>query len=82
MTLKTKSTVKMLCVRAGIANKQLSLEAQKLMELYEDPDVAPEQKQIVKAELERAIKELEEKVTTRKMREAKKEGDKKQEDKA
>ena len=81
MTLKTKSTVKMLCARAGIANQELSVEAQKLMELYEDPDVSPEQKAIVKAELERAIKELEEKVTTRKMREAKKELPK-QEDKA
>lgn len=71
MTIKTKSTVKMLCVRAGISNKELSVEAQKLMELYEDPDVAPEQKAIAKAELERVIKEIEEKVTTRKMREAK-----------
>ncbi len=82
MTLKTKSTVKMLCARAGIANQQLSIEAQKLMELYDDPDVSPEQKAIVKAALDRAIKDLEEKVTTRKMREVKEAKKEEQEDKA
>jgi hypothetical protein len=70
MTVRSKSTLKMICAKAGIANVELTKEAQKLMELYEDPNVAPEQKQIVKAELDRAIEELESRVTTRRLRES------------
>ena len=68
MTERTKSTVKLLCARAGIARKEIPEEAQKLLDLFNDPDVSPEQKVIVKAELDKAIKKLEEKVTTRQMR--------------
>ena len=70
MTVRSKTTLKMICAKAGIANAELTKEAQKLMELYEDPNVAPEQKQIVKAELDRAIEDLESRVTTRRVREA------------
>lgn len=48
---------------------ELPEEARKLLELYEDPTVAPEQKAIVKAELDLAIRKLEEKVTTRRLNE-------------
>ena len=69
MTMKTKSTLKMICVRAGIINKELPKEAQRLLELFEDPNVTPEQKTVVKAELDKAIRKLEEKVTTRRLNE-------------
>lgn len=71
MSSKTKSTVKMLCVRSdAVMRKELPEEAQKLLDLFNDPNVAPEQKKIVKAELDRAIEELEERVTTRRLNEA------------
>lgn len=69
MSFRTKSTLKLLCARAGISNEKLSIEAQKLLEVYEDPNVAPEQKQLVKNELDNAIRKLEERVTTRKLKE-------------
>jgi hypothetical protein len=69
MTARTKSTIRAICVRSGITNAELPEEARKLLELYEDPAVAPEQKAIVKAELDLAIKKLEEKVTTRRLNE-------------
>jgi hypothetical protein len=71
MSARTKSTVKMLCVRSdAVMRKELPEEAQKLLDLYNDPDVAPEQKAIVKLELDKAIRELEERVTTRRLSEA------------
>lgn len=70
MTVRTKSTVKMICARSGIANLELQVEAQKLLDLYHDPAVSPEQKLIVKAELDQAIEKLETRVTTRRIREA------------
>lgn len=70
MTVKTKSTVKMICARAGIASVELTKEAQRLLEAYQDPNVPHEQKVIVKAKLDAAIQILEERVTTRRLREA------------
>ncbi len=69
MTARTRSTIRSICVRSGITNMELPEEARKLLELYEDPTVAPEQKAIVKAELDLAIRKLEEKVTTRRLNE-------------
>lgn len=69
MTAKTKSTVRAICIRSGIANAEIPKEALKLLELYNDPDVAPEQKAIAKAELDRMIQALEERVTTRRVKE-------------
>lgn len=70
MSSRSKSTVKMLCVASNaIMRKELPEEAQKLLDLYNDPDVTPEQKVIVRAELDKAIKELESRVTTRKLNE-------------
>jgi hypothetical protein len=75
MTSKTKSTVKMLCVRSdAVMRKELPEEAQKLLDLYNDPNVAPEQKTVVRAELDKAIRELEERVTTRRLNEARSAG--------
>lgn len=75
MTSKTKSTVKMLCVRSDtVMRKELPEEAQKLLDLYNDPNVAPEQKTVVRAELDKAIRELEERVTTRRLNEARSAG--------
>jgi hypothetical protein len=71
MTNLTKSTVKMLCVRSGIARKEISEEAQKLLDLYNDPNTDPETKAQVKKKIEEAIRVLEERVTTRRLREAK-----------
>lgn len=71
MSARSKSTVKMLCVRsAAVMRKELPEEAQKLLDLYNDPNVAPEQKKIVKTELDRAIKDLEDRVTTRRLNDA------------
>lgn len=70
MSSKTKSTVKMLCVRSNaVMRKDLPEEAQKLLDLYNDPDVSPEQKANAKIELDRAIAALEARVTTRRLKE-------------
>jgi len=67
MTMLTKSTLKMICVRSGIARQEIPEEAVKLIDLYNDPTVSPEQKAIVKARLDKEIQKLEERVTTRKL---------------
>ena len=58
------TTVKMLAVRSAIARKEIPEEAQKLLDLYNDHDVTPEQKRIVKSKLDDMIRELEERVGT------------------
>ena len=66
------STVKMLAIRSAIARQEIPEEAQKLLDLYNDPDVSPEQKKIAKSQLDDMIKKLEERVDTgRKLRNAK-----------
>jgi hypothetical protein len=65
MSLLTRKTAQLLCARAGIARKELTEEAQKLYDLYEDPAVNAEQKAVVKVQLDDLIKRLEERVTTR-----------------
>lgn len=74
MTARTKSTVKMICVRSGIINDELPKEAAKVLELYNDPDVAPEQKEVTRKELDAAIKKFEERVTSRRLNEARSAG--------
>lgn len=64
MTVLTMKTSKLLCARSEIARSELTLEAQKLWDLYNDPHVAPEQKEIAKRELDEMIRRLEEKVST------------------
>jgi hypothetical protein len=69
MTTRTKSTVKLLCARSGIANAKIPEEAQRLAELCDDPSIAPEQKAIARAALDKLIEEMEERVTSRRLRE-------------
>ena len=69
MTTRTKSTVKMLCARSGIANEKIPEEAQRLLDLCNDPNVAQEQKAIAKDELDRLIQAIEDRVTTRRLKE-------------
>lgn len=71
MTSKTKSTLHMLCVRSGIVNQELPKEAERLLKIYNDPGVTPEQKAVVRGEIDEAIRKLEERVTSRRLREAK-----------
>ena len=72
MSAKTKSTVKMLCVRSdAVMRKEIPEEAQRLLEIYNDPDVSTEQREIVKKELDAAILNLENRVTTRRLNELK-----------
>jgi hypothetical protein len=72
MTTLTRSTVKMLCVRSGVARKEITEEAQHLIDLYNDPKVSAEKKAEVKAKIDQMVQELENRVTTRRLREAKK----------
>jgi hypothetical protein len=64
MTVLTKKTVKLLCARSGIARSEMTEEAQKLYDLSLDPNVAPEQKQVVIQQLDELIQRLEDKVQT------------------
>jgi hypothetical protein len=69
MTVLTKKTAKLLCARSGIARTEMTEEAQKLFALCNDPNVAPEQKEVAIRELDELIRRLEEKVqTTRRVR--------------
>jgi len=74
MTTRTKSTVHMLCVRSGLARQELSEEAQRLLAVYNDPKVPLEQKAIVRMELDAVIRRIEERVTTRRLNEAREKG--------
>lgn len=70
MTTSSRSTVHMLVARAEHFRKEIPIEAQKLLDLYNDPNVTPEQKEVVKRQIEDLIRSLEDRVTTRKLREA------------
>lgn len=70
MSTLTRSTVKMLCAKGDNIRSETLDEAQKLLDLYFDPKVAPEQKELAKIELDRIIQTIEERVTTRRLREA------------
>lgn len=59
-----RTTVKMLAVKTAIARQEIPEEAQKLLDLYNDPDVTPEQKKVAKAELDEMIRKLEDRVST------------------
>lgn len=58
------TTVKMLAVRTAIARQEIPEEAQKLLDLYNDPSVTPEQKEIAKLKLDDMIRKLEDRVDT------------------
>lgn len=64
MTTFSKSTVHMLVARAEACSREIPVEAQKLLDLYNDPNVDPEQKAIAKKELDDMIRKLEDRVET------------------
>lgn len=68
MTVLTRKTAKMLCVQSALTRSKLPEEAQKLMDLFNDPSVSQEQKQIVKARLDEYIEKIEKRATTRRMK--------------
>jgi hypothetical protein len=70
-----KTTLKMLCARTNIARTELTVEAQRLYDLYEDPAVSPEKKEQVKKQLDAIIKKLEERATTRRTKSGQREMD-------
>ena len=59
-----KKTAQLLCARAGIVRSELTEEAQKIYDLFNDPNVSPEQKEILKTRLDEIIKNHEQKVET------------------
>lgn len=61
MAMKTS---KFLCYRTEIARQEVTEEAQKLFDLYNDPEVSEEKKEEVKAQLDLLIAKLEEKTET------------------
>jgi hypothetical protein len=60
----TKKTAKQLCARAGIARIELTVEAQRLVDLYNDPNVSHEEKEKAKRALDYMIESLEKKAET------------------
>jgi hypothetical protein len=70
MTIATKSTVKMLCIKGEHIRKEIALEIQKLFETYNDPKVSLSEKETVKKKLDKLIQTIEDRVTTRRLREA------------
>lgn len=71
MSARTRSTLHMIAVREAIVNQELPEEAQRLLDVYNDPDVSPAQKRIAKAALDKAIAALEAKVSTRRLNDIK-----------
>jgi hypothetical protein len=59
-----KKTAKMLCARAAIASEKIPVEANKLLELFNDPSVSEEEKAAAKRELDLHIEKLEAKAET------------------
>lgn len=67
------TSVKMLAIRSAIARKEIPEEAQRLLDLYNDPAVTAEQKMVVKSTLDDMIQKFEEKVeTSRRLRDGNK----------
>jgi hypothetical protein len=69
VTVLSKKTVKLLTARAGIASREIPVEAQKILELHEDPNVSPATKELAMRAIDEKIKDIEEKQTTRRVRE-------------
>lgn len=66
MGIITKRTARMLCFNSAIARHELGEEAQKLVELCEDPKISEEKKEEARHKLDLLIDRLEKKVETRK----------------
>jgi hypothetical protein len=66
MSILSKKTAKFLCIKSAISRRELGEEAQKLVELAEDPSVPSDQKQAALRNLDTLIEKLEKKVDTTK----------------
>jgi hypothetical protein len=66
MSILTKRTARMLCIKSAISRRELGEEAQKLVELAEDPSIPDAQKAEALRNLDLLIDRLEKKVETRK----------------
>ncbi len=67
-----RRTAKMLSARSEILREELTVEGQKLLDVYNDPKVSPEVKVEVKKQLDSMIEEVEKRIeTTRRLRENK-----------
>lgn len=72
MSSLTRKTAKMLTAKSGVLREELTIEGQKLLDVYNDPDVSPEEKERVKKQLDSMIEELEQRVqTTRRLKQEK-----------
>lgn len=67
MSMLTKKTAKLLCFKSAIAKKELGEEAQKLVELAEDPTIPDDQKRDAIKKLDLLIERLQKKVETEKV---------------
>ena len=60
----TKKTAKFLCAKASIASEKIPVEANKLLEIYNDPSVNEADKAKARLEIDRHIEKLEKKAET------------------
>lgn len=67
-----RKTSKMLTARSEVLRAELTEEGQKLLDLYNDPKVSPEEKEKVKKLLDAMIADVEQRIeTTRRLRDSK-----------
>ena len=66
MGVITKRTARMLCFNSSISKHELGVEAQRLVELADDPKVTAAEKEQAMKKLDVLIDRLEKKVETRK----------------
>lgn len=72
MGVLLRKTAKLLSLRGTVLREELTVEGQKLLDLYNDPKVSPEEKERVKKQLDSMISDLEKRVeTTKRLREKK-----------
>ncbi len=65
-----RRTAKMLSARSETLREELTVEGQRLLDVYNDPKVSPEVKAEVKKQLDAMIEEVEKRIeTTRRLRE-------------
>jgi len=69
MGVLLRRTAKMLSLRGTVLREELTVEGQKLLDLYNDPKVSVEEKEKVKKQLDSMISDLEKRVeTTRRLK--------------
>lgn len=69
MGMLLRKTAKMLASRGSVLREELTVEGQKLLDVYNDPKVSPEEKEKVKKQLDAMIQDLEKRIeTTRRLK--------------